>query len=620
MAHSRSCMANQLAQNRSIKAIIALTVLSIVLQWLLSYSSSLRALEGQMLDQLIKYRASKQTASQEIVVIDIDDTSIIAMSELVGKWPWPRSVHAELLEYILSHQPRAVVFDILFSEPDVFRPDADLYLSEVIKDNHNVYLAMASQASAGLNTPLLATYPKASGLEKTSLAKPDARAYLLLPHAISNKAWRLGSIDFMLDEDGIGRRYALYHDYQGWRMPSLPAKLANDLGYKLPQASELILDWQSDHFIPHERHSYAEILSQARGEKTVIPDSFFRDRIVVVGTTALGLHDFRATPITELYPGLFILTTAIDNLISGDNLRTFDKFSMKLIASVMFIILAIFAVWRGLWLGITLASICLVGVVLASVSAAVSGTLVYVFTNCIALLVFILGTFFVLYFDHQRALAETLTIFNRFMDPSIVKKLLSEDSSEDMLSSKSVEVTMLFSDIRNFTSISEQRTPGEMVNLLNHYFDRQVTTLFKYHATLDKFIGDAVMAFWGAPMAHEEHPVFAINAALEMIENLEIFKAEYGYKDFDIGIGIHTGFAVVGMVGAQQRYDYTVIGDTVNLASRIEGLTKNCAQILVSETTMEVAKGYFDFIPRGEFQVKGRNQTVKVYEPKRKIS
>ena len=613
-------MANQLPQNRSIKAIIALTVLALVLQWLLGYSATLRALEGQVLDQLVKYRASKQVASQEIVVIDIDDTSIIAMSDLVGKWPWPRSVHAELLEYILSHKPRAVVFDILFSEPDVFRPDADQYLSEVIKNNQNVYLAMASQASTGLNTPLLAMYPKESGLEKTATAKPDARAYLLLPQAISSQAWRLGSIDFMLDEDGIGRRYALYHDYQGWRIPSLPAKLANDLGYKLPHASELILDWQSDHFIPHERHSYAEILSQARGEKTVIPDGFFRDRIVVIGTTALGLHDFRSTPITELYPGLFILTTAIDNLISENKLRSLKKIHIQMIASAIIMLIALLAIWRGLWLAIAFASVCLVGLVVFSIFAVVNGTLVYVFTSVIAFLVFILGAFFVLYFDHQRALAETLTIFNRFMDPSIVKKLLSEDSSEDMLSSKSVEVTMLFSDIRNFTSISEKRTPGEMVNLLNHYFDRQVTTLFKYHATLDKFIGDAVMAFWGAPMAHEEHPVFAINAALEMIENLEVFKTEYGYKDFDIGIGIHTGFAVVGMVGAQQRYDYTVIGDTVNLASRIEGLTKNCAQILVSETTMEVAKGYFDFIPRGEFQVKGRNQTVKVYEPKRKIS
>ena len=207
-------MANQFVQKRGIKAIIVFAVLALALQWLLSYSAAIRDIEGQLLDQLVKYRASKQTASHEIVVIDIDDSSLIAMSGLVGKWPWPRSVHAELLEYILSHEPRAVVFDILFSEPDVYRPDDDRYLSEVIQGSLIVYLAMVRQESSGQNTPLLATYPKESGLEKTALAKPDAKAYLLFPHAISTQAWRLGSIDFMLDEDGVGRRYALYQDYQ----------------------------------------------------------------------------------------------------------------------------------------------------------------------------------------------------------------------------------------------------------------------------------------------------------------------------------------------------------------------------------------------------------------------
>jgi len=591
-----------------------------MLQWLLGYSATFRNLEARFQDQLVVQRASNQSASTDIVVIDIDDSSIIALADVVGKWPWPRSVHAELLEFLNTQKPHAVVFDILFSEADLYRPDSDSYFNEVIEASHNVYLAMASQTTlSAQNTPLLVTYPKELGLEKMESARADSRALLLLPNAISKQAWRLGSIDFSPDGDGVGRRYALYQEYDGWRMPSLPAKVAKDLGYMLPESAMITLDWQSTNIVPHERYSYAEILSQARGEKVVIPDDFFKDKIIVIGTTALGLHDFRSTPINENYPGVFILSTAIDNLISGDGLTKIDERLFNFIGSMLFILIAVISIRCGLWVGIAIAITCIPALILFSWYSALTGTLVDVLVTCISLTTFVVGAFLVLYLGHRRELAETVSVFNRFMDPNIVKKLLSEDDSEDLLGSKSVEVTMLFSDIRNFTSISEQRTPGEMVSLLNHYFDRQVKTLFRYHATLDKFIGDAVMAFWGAPLVHEEHPIYAINAALDMIDNLEIFKSEYGYKDFDIGIGIHTGYAVVGMVGAQQRYDYTVIGDTVNLASRIEGLTKNCAQILVSETTMKVAKDHFDFIPRGEFQVKGRNEAVRVYEPKRKI-
>ena len=177
---------------------------------------------------------------------------------------------------------------------------------------------------------------------------------------------------------------------------------------------------------------------------------------------------------------------------------------------------------------------------------------------------------------------------------------------------------MLFSDIRSFTTLSEQHTPTEIVHLLEGYFSSQVEVLFKHQATLDKFIGDAIMAFWGAPLDNPQQANQAILAAMEMLENLDTFRRDYNCPDFDIGIGLHTGPAVVGLVGAKQRYDYTAIGDTVNLASRIEGLTKGRAHLLISAATREACTLDLDFVPQGEHQVKGRAEAVMLYEPRRR--
>jgi adenylate cyclase len=200
------------------------------------------------------------------------------------------------------------------------------------------------------------------------------------------------------------------------------------------------------------------------------------------------------------------------------------------------------------------------------------------------------------------------------------------------LSGKSRQISVLFSDIRGFTTLSEGSTPEEVVELLNAYFTLQAEAVFQQQGTLDKYIGDAIMAFWGAPTEQPDHALRAVAAAMEMSDKLEQFREQLAQQgktvgqNLEIGIGVHSGPAVVGFIGSPNKQEYTAIGDTVNLTSRIEGQTKGISRVLVSEDTRQLcelqANGHcpYDFIDHGSYEVKGRSRAVRLYEPKRRIA
>ena len=568
-------------------------------------------------DQFLRWRASSAPADTAIVVLDIDQASMQAMIPVAGKWPWPRSVHAGLLEALLAQRPRAVVFDVFFADPDTFRPDDDRWFGEVLADAGVAYLASLELGAAeGVSPPLLASYPSQAGLEQGAGARADARSWLQLPSAVPPAAWRTGPVNYATDRDGVGRSYDLYRDIQGWRWPSLPARVARDLGATVPSEKALLIDWPAGGVTPYARFSYADIYDNFVLGNRRLPENFFADRIVLVGTSASGLRDLKPTPVGADYPGVMIIGAVIDNLLHGRGLERLP-FSAGWLLLGLILAGSAEAARRG-----HLGTAFLIGAGAILVSGVTSGLLVLhagVITPwplpSVALTLF-LGVIALRQSRARQAeLAHTVRTFERFMDPAVVRRLLDDKSAQELLAPRSCEITVLFSDIRGFTRLSEKRSAVEVVRLLDDYFGRQVQVIFRHGGTLDKFIGDAVMAFWGAPEPNPGQQRAAIACALEMQQEMERFRQDYAFEDFGIGIGIHTGPAVVGMVGCEQRYDFTAIGDSVNLASRIEGLTKDRATILVSAATRAGAADHFAFRSLGSAAVKGREQEVELFEP-----
>ncbi|WP_373975636.1 adenylate/guanylate cyclase domain-containing protein [Chitinibacter sp. SCUT-21] len=581
----------------------------------LNFSQSLDLRIG---DILLKKHAQTRPANPDIVIVDIDQKSLENMNEVASKWPWPRSIHAELIDHIAAQKPKAIVFDILFNEPDTFGTESDAIFKETVAQYSNIYFAHALLDDG--NRIDLTSLPSSVGLIKTPQAKPQAKATLMLPTVLDPKSWRGGLINFKEGQDGIGREYLIKVGIDGWQIASLPWRLALDLQWHSVNQDRIRLNWQ--HLRQHI--SYADLYFDANSEKPSRSKTEFTNKIVIIGTAAPGLQDLRPTPLSQSYPGVEILATAIDNLKQNDWLRDPPRQPFSLLALALSALL-----FLGFRYGKN--TLYLAGcMVLASGLAAAlmwSGLKQHWYLPLAAPLAWAWGYFWLAalmsYLAEKASREHAVEMFSRFLDSRVVGDLIASGEIDMNKKAESRELTVLFSDIRGFTTLSENHPPEYIVELLNRYFSMQVAIIFKHGGTLDKFIGDAIMAFWGAPAHDEQHAEHAIAAALEMSHALEQFKAELKdlNADFDVGIGIHTGQAVVGFIGSETRLDYTVIGDTVNLASRIEGLTKGVARILVSEACQQAcAKNNtsFEFIERGTHMVKGREQSVKLLEPREK--
>jgi adenylate cyclase len=428
---------------------------------------------------------------------------------------------------------------------------------------------------------------------------------------------RAGLIKFEEDRDGVGRRYLLRETLAGWHIPSLPARIALDLGFPLPDQQSIVLAWRgAANSFP--RVSFSDLYDEFGRSKKTRPADEFAGKIVIVGTAATGMHDLRVTPMGSLQPGPEILGTAIENLKNGRHMRYAPPWWAAALGVALLALLYL-AFRRGLDVRATGAALAAITALLIAAQWALVGrlTLWPLLTPLAAAWTFYAAAGLGEYLRARRERQAAMAQFSRFTNPHVARQLVEQGGIE----TGRREVTLLFSDIRNFTTLSETRKPEEVIELLNRYFSLQVDVVFRHGGSLDKFIGDCIMGIWGAPLDDPEHARHAVACALDMADTLQAFKRELGVEqsDFDVGIGLHSGPAVVGLMGSEKRLEYTAIGDTVNLASRIEGLTKDARRrILVSRDTMEKCGDSFDFAPAGSYKVKGRSQEVELFEPTRK--
>jgi len=545
-----------------------------------------------------------------IVLVTVDEDSF---DNLHLRWPWPRSVHARLLDEIGKGSPRAVAFDILFPEPTKDRPQEDRLLAAAMARRRNVFLAMVIKPMETLS----------GGVRVTNI-RMDRPIPLLRERAVGE-----GFSNVIPGSDGFVREADIVRMHQGQAVPSLAKALHDRLARDLPAAP-----------IPPETR---RILVNFRGPRGTfptfpyyqvvtgeLPSELFRDKIVLVGASALTLQDLHLAPFASagrLTPGSEILANVLDNLLAGDPLRAlpnplrwftagewYPQNPWYVLPILMVAILATliadrfrplrgFLLTAGIWL--TFGAACIV--------AFVWGRLWVEFVPISVALVIPYGVTVLRNFVHEERVRREMA---RFFSPEIARQI-AHDRTGMVIASKRRPITVLFSDIRNFTSISEGLPPEEVVELLREYFNTMVPIVLKHGGTLDKYVGDALMGLFGAPLAQGDHAIRALRAALEMVAQLPLLSPKWEARSgrpLQIGVGVNSGEAVVGVMGADSRREYSAIGDTVNLASRLEGVTKDFkTPIVVSHATVLALGDRFRVRELSELKVKGRQESVRVY-------
>lgn len=573
--------------------------------------------------------------SDRIVLTTIDEKSL----QELGRWPWPRSLIARIFEAIVSEGAKAVVPDIFFAEPSrgALGTKNDEALAQTLHRHPNIYMGYFflltpeefEESSVGKET-LERNFRNLGGSALPfDFRPPVIREGVGLQDTLPifsdlPGGRRHGFFNILNDPDGTVRATPLLMAYRGKVFPSLLLQAAMaDLGRAdLSYLNVLGLDRRGDFLVNYRgpgsvfpRVSIQDLLG---GE----PPISLEDKIVLVGATAAGLEDNRPTPVDPTTPSVVLAAHLLDNLIRGDFLKR-DRFTDLL--SWSFILVA------GFLFGFAVPRMKAVpAFLLFTAYLALEAVLIHVgFVRFRLVLqnVYPLFSTFLIYggtslYDYLAQEKEKHFIretFERYLSPDVIHEL-TEHPEKIRLGGERKELTVFFSDIRDFATIVET-TPAEvLVDLLNSYLTPVTEVIFEQRGMLDKYIGDAVMAVFGAPLAEPEHPRLACQAAVDIVRLVNgsggKWEKEFHVPRLKIGIGINTGLMTVGNMGSERRFDYTVIGDAVNTASRIEGLNRFYGTtVLISQATYErVGGGSFPFREIDTVQVKGKKETIRIYE------
>jgi CHASE2 domain-containing sensor protein len=295
-------------------------------------------------DAMVRYRIAPPQPDPDIVIVDINEASLAALSKDYGRWPWPRQVLGEFLENIEKQQPKAVVFDILFSDADVFNPDSDAYFNAAIASANNVFFPMLrlDPESDELSQIKASQIPGVMPMHDEE-PEPDATMGIILPHfQAAIDSGRVGTHNVSLDSDGVVRNYPVYIAGYGWKIPSLPARMGREYGWPEPSTEYMLLNWRGKPF-SYKYVSFSDVYTDMGSKEKKRPQDEFKGKIVLIGSTAAGLYDLRATPMARMHPGVEVLATAIDNNKNGDSLR-FPE------GRIWYLLITLAIIWGTAWM------------------------------------------------------------------------------------------------------------------------------------------------------------------------------------------------------------------------------------------------------------------------------
>jgi len=608
------------------------------------------------------------TIDERIVIIDIDDKSLLQE----GRWPWSRDKLSYLVDLLFDYyQVSLLAFDIVFSEKDKssglgllenvgknalsddpafqavltkLRPtlDYDALLVQSFKNRNIVLGYFASH----LDNPISpdTKLPQAVALSNAPFTRWlfQAKSYGANLTQLQ-EAVQLGGFfnNQGTDDDGISRKLPLLFQYQGGIYEALslailrqyqglpPIKfVTNNYGDKTDQRLERLniesfmipVDQNGAILIPYRgKQGQFRYISAGDVLNGTVDVKVLKDKIVIMGTTAAGLYDLRSTPMQNNYPGVEIHANIVSGILD-QNIKSrpnyiliYELLLLIIISGIIIIVIPKLSVVKATFVFILLTGF-IFGVNL------ILWVYVKIDSNLATPLLLLYSLFgiqlFFGYFIESRRKNKLTQQFGQYIPPELVEQMNQSDEAFS-LAGESKEMTVLFSDIRGFTTISENLAPQDLCELINAILTPITEIIHHNKGTIDKYIGDAVMAFWNAPIADLDHGANAVNASLDILVKLKQLQADFekrGLPKIEVGIGINTGIMNVGNMGSQFRTAYTVMGDAVNLGSRLEGLTKYYGvKVIVSESTKIVAPMYI-YRELDRVQVKGKKEPVSIYE------
>ncbi len=624
----------------------------------------LKSLDNSLYDHYLTSRKHSHISSIPVIV-DINEESL----HKFGQWPWPRYRLALLLEKINLSGASAVGIDIVFSEPDQSSPqniqekffqeigislnfsglpseffDYDQILADILKGGPFV-LANDLRFHGKISNIPTSVQPLNVVVSRTTYAAPEssyfytASSFITNVQIINDAVSSSGFINSTPDNDGVTRRAPLLMRVEDKYYPNLALALLmqskgiNQVGLKLQYGGARLR--VADTTIPIDTKGNLLINFQGKGRtfqyisakdilEDKVPANVLKERIVILGTSAPSLKDISNTPFDAYSPSVEIFANIMDNILRKDFLSQPDwTFSVELtIAVIVGILSTILFYWSN-----PLRSVTVLGagsITIWQASTWFFHTQGMFFSPVLPLLTLTVNFSLqsLLKFRHEESGKNYFRkAFAQYVPSSVIEQLVESHNSLTF-SGKEKEVTILFSDIRGFTSISEKMSSQKVSELLRAYFTPMTKIILYHQGTLDKFIGDALMAFWNAPVSVPQHPVKAVEASLDMISELkrlnQIFERDFSLQ-LEIGIGLHCGMVTVGNMGSEDLFDYTVIGDNVNLASRIEGLCRHYGlSFLVSDSVKKACLAAGD-MPHLLFQevdivrVKGKDEPITIF-------